>query len=148
MAKYKNIKSAIHNWADSFLSIENYDEKGYFIKELYEAAKSENIEEITINVLSEQITPNSIKTERIKLFLIGCGESLKKQLQSQNVEPEMVTEATLKLNYNFSAPLAELIGFSFRDPWKAPEAATYTAEIIAKDNRGKEHHAELQEWWR
>jgi hypothetical protein len=49
MAKYKNIKSAIHNWAHSFLSIENYDEKGYFLKELYEAVKSENAEEITLN---------------------------------------------------------------------------------------------------
>jgi alpha-amylase/alpha-mannosidase (GH57 family) len=148
MAKYKNIKSAIHNWAHSFLSIENYDEKGYFLKELYEAAKSENAEQITINVLSEQITPESVKTDRVETFLKRCRESFNKQLQSQSVNPEMVTEAILKLNYNFSAPLASLVGFSFRDPWKAPEAATYTTEIMAVDNRGSKHHAMLQEWWR
>ena len=148
MAKYKNIKSAIHNWANSFLSIDNYDNKGYFVKELYEAAKNNNTEEIIINILSEDISPNNVKTERIKSFLKGSCGSFNKLLESQNVEPEMLTEVILKLNYNFSAPLAELVGFSFRDPWKAPEAATYTSEIIAKDNRGKKYHAMLQEWWR
>jgi hypothetical protein len=148
MAKYKNIKSAIHNWAHSFLSIENYDEKGYFLKELYEAAKSENAEVITLNVLSEQITPNNVNTDRVKSFLKRCRESFINQLQGQNVKPEMISEATLTLNYDFSAPLANLVGFSFRDPWKAPEAATYTTEIIAVDDRGVKHHATLQEWWR
>jgi len=148
MAKYKNIKSAIHNWADSFLSIENYDEKGYFVKELYAAAKSENVEKITLNVLSEKITPNNINTDRVKSFLKRCRESFINQLQSQNVQPEMITEATLTLQYDFSAPLANLVGFSFRDPWKAPAAAIYTTEITALDNRGVEHHATLQEWWR
>jgi hypothetical protein len=148
MAKYKNIKSAIHNWAYSFLSIENYDEKGYFLKELYESAKSENAEEITLNVLSEQITPNNVNTDRVKSFLKRCRESFINQLQGQNVKPEMISEATLTLNYDFSAPLVNLVEFSFRDPWKAPEAATYTAEIIAVDDRGVKHHATLQEWWR
>ena len=148
MAKYKNIKSAVRNWADSFLSIENYDEKGYFVKELYEAAKSVNTEELSINVLSEEIAPNSIMTERVKAFLIGCSESLKRILLSQNVDPEMLTEVTVKLNYDFSSPLAELVGFSFRDPWRAPGAASYTVKITAKNNRGNEHNAELQEWWR
>jgi hypothetical protein len=148
MAKYKNIKSAIHNWAHSFLSIENYDEKGYFLKELYEAAKSVNAEEITLNVLSEQITPNNVNTDRVKSFLKRCRESFINQLQGQNVKPEMISEATLTLNYDFSSPLANLVGFSFRDPWKAPEAATYTTEIIVVDDRGVKHHATLQEWWR
>jgi hypothetical protein len=112
MAKYKNIKSAIHNWAYSFLSIENYDEKGYFLKELYESAKSENAEEITLNVLSEQITPNNVNTDRVKSFLKRCRESFINQLQGQNVKPEMISEATLTLNYDFSAPLVNLVEFS------------------------------------
>ena len=148
MAKYKNIESAIHNWAHSFLSIENYDEKGYFVKELYWAAKSENAEEVTLDVMSGKISPNGVLTDKINSFLLRCRESFINQLQSQNVEPQMISSAVLKLNYDFSDPLAKLVGFSFRDPWKAPEAATYSTEIIVVDDRGVEHHAKLQEWWR
>ena len=148
MAKYKNIRSSIHNWAHSFLSIENYDEKGYFVKELYEAAKSENTEEVTLDVLSGKLSPSGVLTDRLESFLLRCRESFINQLLSQNVEPQMISSAVLKLNYDFSVPLASLVGFSFRDPWKAPEAATYTTEIIAVDDRGVEHHAMLQEWWR
>ena len=148
MAKYKNIRSSIHNWAHSFLSIEHYDEKGYFVKELYEAAKSENAEEVTLDVLSGKLSPSGVLTDRLESFLLRCRESFINQLLSQNVEPQMISSAVLKLNYDFSVPLASLVGFSFRDPWKAPEAATYTTEIIAVDDRGVEHHAMLQEWWR
>ena len=148
MAKYKNIQSAIHNWAHSFLSIENYDENGYFVKELYETAKTENAEDITLDVLSEKISPDDVLTDRVTSFLKRCRESFNNQLQSQNVEPQMISSAILKIRYDFSAPLTNAVGFSFRDPWKAPEAAIYTTEIIAVDDRGVKHHAVLPEWWR
>jgi len=148
MAKYKNIKSAIHNWAHSFLSIENYDEKGYFVNEIYQAAKSENAEHITLDVLSGNISPECVETDRIGSFLKRCYESFVEQLRCQNVETQMITSAVLEINYDFSAPLTKLVGYSFRDPWKAPETATYTTEIIAVDDRGVEYRATLQEWWR
>lgn len=148
MAKYKNIKSAIHNWAHSFLSIENYDEKGYFVKELYDVAKSKGIVEITLGILSKELTPNALVTKRIESFLRRCHASFIVQIQSQNIEQDMNSSAVLKFNYDFSAPLTELVGFSFRDPWKAPEAATYSTEIIAVDDRSVGHQATLEEWWR
>ena len=86
MAKYKNIESAIHNWAHSFLSIENYDEKGYFVKELYGAAKSENAEEVTLDVMSGKLSPNGVLTDRVESFLLRSRERFINQLQSQNVE--------------------------------------------------------------
>jgi hypothetical protein len=76
--------------------------------------------------LSEEITPPGVKTDRVESFLSHCYESFVKQLQSQNVEPEMISEATLTLKYDFSVPPSSLVGFSFRDPWKVPEASTYT----------------------
>jgi hypothetical protein len=148
MAKYKNIQSAIHNWTHSFLSIENYDEEGYFVKELYEAAKSDNAEKVTLDILSEKVSPDGVLTDRVGAFLGHCRESFISQLQSQNVEPQMLSSAILRVEYDFSVPLENTVGFSFRDPWKAPEAATYSTEIIAVDDRGIEHHAVLQEWWR
>lgn len=148
MAKYKNIKSAIHNWAHSFLSIENFDEKGYFLKELYEAVKSKGSEDVTIDVLAEELLPTEVQTDRLKTFIKRCRDSLFKQLQCQNVEPQMISSVSLKLRYDFSVPLAKVEGYSFRDPWKAPEAATYSTEIVAVDDRGIVHRSTLVEWWR
>lgn len=148
MAKYKNIDSALHNWAHSYLSIENYDEKGYFIEELYEAAKSTNEANITIDVLCGSLSPSAVVNDRVESFLRRCSESFIRQLQSQNVDPHMISSAALQLHFDFSAPLANTIGISFRDPWKAPKTAAYTAKVAAVDDRGKEHSAKMKEWWR
>ena len=148
MAKYKNIGSAIHNWAHSFLSIENFNEQGeYFIGILCESALSNKQAQIEIDVLEEKIAPSNMSSSKVNVFLNRCRESFNRQLQSQNIEPGMVSSAVLKLSYNFTAPTPEVTGISFRDPWKAPKAVRYSASICAKDDRGKTHQAKVEEWW-
>ncbi|ASJ95767.1 hypothetical protein [Shewanella marisflavi] len=148
MAKYKNIKSAIHNWAHSFMSIENFNDHSYFVKALYTAAKAANAQEITINVLAETIAPVSMNTLEILPYIKGIRSSFINILTSQNVSTDMVVSFTLSITYDFNETLKNPPGFIFKSPWKAPEAATYSTRATAVDNRGIEHTAEVPEWWR
>jgi hypothetical protein len=147
MAKYKNIGSAIHNWAHSFMSIENYDEHGYFVAELYNAAKMANTENVEINCLTGEISPCSVTNKRVSSFLAQTPNRLFTLLASQNVKDSMIVSLKLTVQYDFSASFAELEGIYFTYPEKAPPAAKYKTKIVAIDNRNKEYSAEVKEWW-
>ena len=125
MAKYKNIKSAIHNWAHSFMSIENYDTHGYFVAELFNAAQTANVENIEINCLTGEISPYSVLNKRVSSFLAQIERRLFALLASQNVEVSMLTSVKLAVQFDFSAPFVELEGIYFTSPEKAPPAARY-----------------------
>ena len=148
MAKYKNIKSVIHNWADSFLSIENYSDQSYFSQVLFEVANKYAAKKIVINILTSDISPRKIITPNVSEFTKYCPWSFAKLLASQNVEPSMVSSARLEIVYDFDAPIGDTTGYSFSNPESAPLAIKYQATAIAIDNRGVEHSAIVKEWWR
>ena len=148
MAKYKNIKSVIHNWTDSFLSIENYSEQSYFSQVLFEAASKCTAKKVVINILTSDISPKNVLTPSVSEFTKYCPWSFAKLLASQNVEPSMVSSARLEVEYDFDAPLGDTTGYSFSNPESAPQAIKYRATAIAIDNRGVEHSANVKEWWR
>jgi hypothetical protein len=148
MGKYKNIKSAIHNWAHSFMSIENFNDHGYFVKALYTAAKAADAQQIEIDVIGETISPKAMNTLEILPYIKGCSANFFSLLSSQNVTEEMLHSSKLLVTYDFDATLKKPPGYHFKSPWKAPEAATYSTKVVAIDNRGIEHTAEVPEWWR
>ena len=148
MAKYKNIKSVIHNWADSFLSIENYSEQSYFSQVLFEAANKSSAKKVVINILTSDVSPKNVLTPSVSEFTKYCPWSFAKLLASQNVELSMVASARLEVEYDFDAPMGDAMGYSFSNPESAPQAIKYQATAIAIDNRGVEHSVSIKEWWR
>ena len=148
MAKYKNIKSVIHNWADSFLSIENYSGQSYFSQVLFEVANKCDAKKVIINILTSDISPRKIITPNVSEFTKYCPWSFAKLLASQNVDPSMISSARLEVEFDFDAPIGDTTGYSFSNPESAPQAIKYQATAIAIDNRGIEHSANVKEWWR
>ncbi|MGF2686898.1 hypothetical protein ACQUWM_10390 [Marinobacter sp. DUT-3] len=148
MAQYKQIESACHNWAHSFLSLENFDEHGYFAESLYQSSKAQNQSKVVINLLTGEVSPGHIKNSRLAAFTKHIPWQFGKQLRSQNVELAMVRSARLEIRYDLQAGSVDYQGYVFRDPGSAPVAVPYCAEVYLIDDRGKQHAAKVKEWWR
>ena len=117
--KYKNIYSAIHNFGDSFTSLMNYIDGDYVIGELADIhSKGHDIE---LNWLTREFQPSEMATKRIKQSIGYWGDTLEKQLSSQNVDIE------------------KLSSLFFRRPVNGRK------HMVAEDDRGKEYKIYVNE---
>jgi hypothetical protein len=153
MEKYKHLKGAAHNWAHSFLSIENFDAQGnYFIGLLYVAAKYNNAPKLVINLLNGDLSPNSAVTHELSQFSKSIPWEFSKFLLKHSCNANMVKHARLELEFNLNASDQELPDISstfiFANKSKAPAQCIYTAKVILIDDKNKEHNAKVEEWWK
>lgn len=116
--KYKNIKSAIHNFGHSFISDENYVDDDYVFYEL--AAIHSQGHEIVINWLNGKFEPNHLCTDRIKKSIRYWADGLSRHLENQNVDLNLLN--------------------SLEFIWPADSAHF----MIAIDDRGIEHKKEVK----
>ena len=93
--KYKNIYSAIHNLGHSFLSLTNYVDGDYVIDELF-TIRSRGFD-IEIDWLNNTFIPKEELTSRIKKSMAYYSEKLTRNMQSQNVDLNLIK--ALKLHW-------------------------------------------------
>jgi len=115
--KYKNIKSAIHNFGHSFASYENYVDDDFVLYELRNIHRKGY--DISINWLTGDFEPSQLCSERIKKSIGYWINSLDEHLQKQNVS------------------LGSLQSLDFK--WPAKQGHF----IVAIDDRGIEHRKEI-----
>jgi len=111
--KYKNIRSAIHNFGHSFLSLMNYVDDVYVRDELFDIRKSGH--DIEIDWLENTFTPASEARGPIIKSMAYWRADLERHLDSQDVDIDNVRGLKLV--------------------WPA-RGASY---MWAVDDRGKEH---------
>ena len=116
--KYKNIKSAIHNFGHSFVSLMNYVDDDYIIDEMNKLVTNNKLNELSINFLTGQVEPKSIETKRIKKSISYYQEWLPKHLKSHEIEPSTINQLIFK-------HIQRTIGFE--------------SYITAIDNQGHKH---------
>nr|WP_075518775.1 hypothetical protein [Moritella viscosa]SHO00476.1 Putative uncharacterized protein [Moritella viscosa] len=81
--KYKNVRSAIHNFGHSFVSYENYVD-GDFV--LYELRNIHNKGyDISINWLTKEFEPNLLRSDHISKSIDYWAKPLEEQLYKQDV---------------------------------------------------------------
>ena len=152
MEKYKHLKGIAHNWTHSFLSIENYNEHGYFIGLLYDSAKKNNASKIIINLLNSDLSPKVVATKELNHFTKNIPWSFSKYLLNQGCNSNMVQNARLEIQFQFNVSNQELPDinntFIFTNKPKAPAQCIYAVKTFLQDNNGKEHTVTLKEWWR
>ena len=86
--KYKNIRSAIHNFGHSFISDMNYVDDDFIFNELTKIHKKKL--DISINWLDGNFEPSSEISERLKKSIAYWKADLEKQLKQQNVDLAMI----------------------------------------------------------
>ncbi len=152
MEKYKHLKGVAHNWAHSFLSIENYNEHGYFIGLLHDSAKINDVSKIVINLLNSDLSPKSIVTKELSQFIKHIPWEFSRFLLNQGCNSNMVQNARLEIKFQLNDSNQNLPDISnifiFTDQLKAPTQSIYTAKAFILDNKGKEHTAIIEEWWK
>lgn len=84
--KYKNIKSAIHNFGHSFVSSMNYVDNGFVADEIGMIQKKGY--DIEINWLTREFKPVQLESERIKKSIDYWGDNLRKHCASHRVNLE------------------------------------------------------------
>lgn len=84
--KYKNIKSAIHNFGHSFASSTNYIDHDFVADEIGKIHKKGY--DIEINWFTREFKPAQLESERIKKSIGYWGDNLKKHCSSHRVHLE------------------------------------------------------------
>jgi hypothetical protein len=82
--KYKNIKSAIHNFGHSFVSYENYVDGDFVLYELKNIHRKGY--DIAINWFTQEFSPNHLCSERIKKSIGYWSSGIQEHLNRQNVD--------------------------------------------------------------
>ena len=117
--KYKNIKSAIHNFGHSFVSSMNYVDHDFVADEIGKIHKKGY--DIEINWLTREFRPAPLESERIKKSIGYWGDNLKKHCASHSVN------------------LENLYSLSF--VWPAGQSKY----MLAIDDKGAEHKIYINE---
>jgi hypothetical protein len=143
MPKYKNIKSAAHNFGYSFLSDMNYVGSGsafcYVPEALYTAAKEARARLVRIDFLKQDVEPSSVAIPAVRQSVVNYARWLPKLLESQSISPEMVREARLSPSFDFDHPRQ-----SRYEPTRELPAVTCT--VTFTDDRGVVHEALPDKW--
>jgi hypothetical protein len=152
MSRYKILKSVAHNWASSILSLEYFDDRGYLAQYLVDAAREQHSRTIEYNPLENTILPPGIATPAITKLLSYASADFLRILEAQGCSRDMVSSSRLRVEYSTLEPCPVVTkldsGWSFSDPWKAPECVPYHATSTIEDDKGRSHVASVREWWR
>ena len=152
MSRYKILKSVAHNWASSLLSLEYFDDQGYLAQYLVDAVREHQSPTIEYDPLENTIQPPGIATPAIAGLLGYASTGFLRILEAQGCSRDMVSSSRLRVEYSTLEPCPVVTrlysGWSFADPWKAPECVPYRATCTIEDNKGRSHVASIREWWR
>lgn len=143
MGKYRNIKSAAHNFGHSFQSDMNVSVVGEhvrFVPDLiYWAAKAGRLPVVRIDFIQKQVEPTSIDLPPIRAAIDRYAAWLPELLESQSIEPDMIREAILELRFDFDHPRQSRYETQ-------RELPSVTCTVVLVDDRGKAHEAHPHNW--
>jgi hypothetical protein len=143
MPKYKNIKSAAHNFGQSFLSDTNSVGTGRAYRlvpdALYAAAKEARAPLVAIDFLRQEVEPASVAIPPVRESIANYARWLPKLLESQSVTPEMVRQVRMTFSFDFAHPR-----WSRYDPSRELPAVECVVTFI--DDRGVTHEVSPDKW--
>jgi hypothetical protein len=138
--KYKNIRSAAHNFADSFASSLNYDAEDYIMSHLARRALNAGYREFTVDLLSGRMSPPAMLSSSAGDNIARRVAVFPDQLRRQNVDPERIRQATMRLLFE-DARASDDIGFP------GYKEMPFDIWVTIVDDREKEHVGHIRRWW-
>ena len=137
--KYKNISSALHNFAESFTSDANVVAQDVTMAYLARRAVRGAGTELTLDIRAGTCTPMELGAEPVAASIAKYAAWFPQLLESQNVSPDAITSASLQLQFHVSSVRAS-IGF--------PDSSEMPIDCIvtAIDDRGRNHLVSFRRW--
>jgi hypothetical protein len=152
MSRYRVLKSVAHNWAHSLLSDWPLVGDSILIQHLLEAARTNGVPTLLIDPLNEIILPEKVITPALRKSLHGMAAYFQSILTSQGCSLDMVEQVQLELSFDLERknPSYKDVqpGVYYGPGIRMPEAPVYSARVVLVDNKGREHHAVVREFWR
>ena len=152
MSRYRVLKSVAHKWAHSLLSDWPLVGDTILIQYLLEAARTNGVSTLLIDPLAETIMPKQVITPPLQKSLLGMGAYFQSILTSQWCSLEMVEKVQLELTFDLERENPSYAdvqpGVWYAPGIRMPEAPVYSARVILVDDKGREHHAVVREFWR
>jgi hypothetical protein len=93
--RYKRIGSALHNFAHSFLSFNNYVDDAFILDELQRTLRSSG--DVVINFSTGEVEPTAAATPRVRRSIEYWQAGLGDHLRSEQVDPDRVRDVLLRL---------------------------------------------------
>ena len=138
--KYKNIKSAAHNVADSFASSLNYDSDDYVMSHLARSVIDTGERELTIDLLAGGGAPQALLPKPVARSVARSVDWFPKNLRRQRIDPERIHSGTMRLVFE-DARVSDDIGFPNH------REIPFDAWVTIMDDRQVEHVAHFRRWW-
>ena len=137
--KYKNIKSVLHNFGDSFTSDSNVVAGDVALGYLARRAIRMKRHEFHFDILRGTSVPVELASPPIDASVTAYTAWLPKLLESQNVHRSVLSSASLLLTFDLTR-VSTSIGF--------PDSSEMPVDCIvsAADDRGKEHVVMFRRW--
>jgi len=101
--KRKNIKSVVHNFADSFQAFDYRISQYPLLKELCTLYKEYSIFSVDIDFIDATIEPKEARTKAIETLVKDYIEWLPNLCKSQNVEISIIKSLKVRVTANFSS---------------------------------------------
>lgn len=134
--KYKQIKSAAHNYAHSFVSSMNWLGDDYVVGHLARAAVASGEPELRVDLLTGDAEPSALLTEPVKSSLEWYVPWLDGLLRSHGADIDAVREARMCVRFDLSR--TALRGLK-------PTEVPVECEVEITDDRGIVHVGTVRE---
>lgn len=139
MAKYKTLKSVVHNIRNSFISLLNCYKDDYIFGEILKQMLLKNINKIEIDLLRSEAKPRELITEPIQKSIESYSRWLPRLVQEAESDIKLVKEAKLVIEFDLAKNrVCPYAPEHIENPYRS------VSSII--DDRGKEYISEFTGW--
>lgn len=130
--KYKNINSALHNFADSFTSDSNVVDRDVVMAYLARRAIRGLGTELTFNIATGTYTPLELGAEPVAVSIAEYAAWFPQLLESERVSPDAITSASIRLQFHVTRVSAS-------DGFPSSSEMPVDCVVTAIDDRGRKH---------
>ena len=140
--KYKNLKSAAHNFGNSFASTLNYGAGDYIMSHLARRALASGRAEMTVDLLTGEAGPPELVGPPVDESIAARRPSFPSLLAAQRIDPAVVREARMRVVFDTArctAP-ARVDGYAVSE-------VPFDCWVTVLDDRDRTHTAHFRRRW-
>jgi hypothetical protein len=140
--KYKILKSAAHNFADSFASTLNYVADDYVLSYLARRASATGKTELVIDLISGRTAPFDLAAPPVAEASSRRVNWFTKHLARERIDVTAIKHAAMRVQIEVSRCSEPTPYYSYRTAELPVEVS-----VSITDDRGVEHVSRVRRWW-
>src|SRR6266850_3100548 len=139
--KYKALKSAAHNFGDSFASTLNYAAGDYIMSHLARRALASGRTEMTVDLLTGEAGPPELVGPPVDESIAARVRGLPSLLASQRIDPAVIREARMRIVFDTaSCATTSVDGYTVSE-------VPFDCWVTLFDDHNQTHAAHFRRLW-